>query len=53
MKSVRPFRSAALAALLAFALPAAAADGTYSFSFAAADVEFRDFGLWGDRKSVV
>ena len=48
MKSIRPFRSAAaLAALLAFALPAAAADGTYSFSFAAADVEFRDFGLWG------
>ena len=48
MKSVRPFRPlAALAALLALALPAAAAEGTYSFAFAAADVEFHDFGLWG------
>ena len=48
MKSIRPFRSAAaLAALLALALPAAAADGAYSFAFAADDVEFRDFGLWG------
>ena len=48
MKSIRPFRSAAaLAALLTLALPAAAADGPYSFAFAADDVEFRDFGLWG------
>ncbi len=46
MKSVRR-SAAALAAFLVLALPAAAADGTYSFSFDAADVVFHDFGLWG------